>query len=287
MRIIVVAFLLALGATAQGQFIYKSGKSTAKMDTLKANNGTVKVVDNTGTWTLTPTGGGLDSSKLVTKFGLIPGIFIGNATLQVSEGESQLTSGLRGILDITDDQINIASTGKNPSNVYVINVDTTGFSYNGNLDTSKWTDNYYVPWGYIKDHKSQLAISSGATSAEDTIYISSANILSGINDTLIHTNAGTTQTIYTTCLINYRHVSAAYTGGTTDTIAVFGKYKGIKKKLLYISSTYITDAYSGRGQFPIAWDKLDPGSPIWVHIPAFSTGNGILRMRFKKIVESW
>jgi hypothetical protein len=125
------------------------------------------------------------------------------------------------------------------------------------------------------------------SNSEDTLYISSANILSGVNDTLIHTNSGTTQTIYTTCLINYRHVSTAYTGGTTDTIAVFGKYKGVKKKLLYISSSYITDAYSGRGQFPIAWDKLDPGSPIWVYIPSFSTGNGILRMRFKKLTETW
>jgi hypothetical protein len=122
---------------------------------------------------------------------------------------------------------------------------------------------------------------------EDTLYISSANILSGINDTLVHTNSGTTQTIYTTCLINYRHVSTAYTGGTADTIAVFGKYKGVKKKLLYISSSYITEAYSGRGQFPIAWDKLDPGSPIWVHIPSFSAGDGILRMRFKKLTETW
>jgi hypothetical protein len=131
-----------------------------------------------------------------------------------------------------------------------------------------------------------VAIGASA-SAEDTLYISSANILSGINDTLVNTNAGSTQTIYTTCLINYRHVSTAYTGGTTDTITIFGKYKGVKKKLLYISSSYITDAYSGRGQFPIAWDKLDPGSPIWVHIPSFSTGNGILRMRFKKLTETW
>jgi hypothetical protein len=130
-------------------------------------------------------------------------------------------------------------------------------------------------------------LEDNASRGGDTIYISSANILSGINDTLVNTNSGTTQTIYTTCLINYKHVSTAYTGGTTDTIAVFGKYKGLKKKLLYISSSYITDAYSGRGQFPIAWDKLDPGSPIWVHIPSFSTGNGILRMRFIKKQETW
>jgi hypothetical protein len=122
---------------------------------------------------------------------------------------------------------------------------------------------------------------------EDTLYISSAQILSGINDTLVTTNTGTTQTYYTQCLLSYRHVSTAYTGGTTDTIAVFGKYKGVKKKLLYISSSYITESYSGRGQFPLAWDKLDPGSPIWVHIPSFSTGNGILRMRFIKKQENW
>jgi hypothetical protein len=124
---------------------------------------------------------------------------------------------------------------------------------------------------------------------EDTLYISSANILSGVNDTLIHTYSSTlkTQTVYMQCLLYYKHVSVAYTGGTTDTIALFGKYKGVKKKLMYITSNYITEAYSGRGQFPISWDKLDPGSPIWLHVPFFSTGNGFLRFRFKKLIETW
>jgi hypothetical protein len=62
MKILILFCLLALGATAQGQFIYKAGKSTAKVDTLKANGSVIKVKDNTGTWTLAVSAGG-DSTK--------------------------------------------------------------------------------------------------------------------------------------------------------------------------------------------------------------------------------
>jgi hypothetical protein len=121
----------------------------------------------------------------------------------------------------------------------------------------------------------------------DTLYVSSVNLLSGVNDTLIHTTSSTakTQTIYTECLLNYKYESVAYAG--TDTIVMYGKYQGSAKRLMYILPIYITSAYSKLGQFPISWDSLDKGSPVWLHIPPFSTGNGILRLRFLKRIETW
>jgi hypothetical protein len=184
----------------------------------------------------------------------------------------------------------------------IVTDNVTGKTYQSSvyvIEAIQWTG-LGQPMYYVENFANQFVARSipdisyvdsliNKLKAEDTLYISSANILSGINDTLVNTSASTTKTqnIYTTCLISYQHISTAYTGGTTDTIAVFGKYKGVKKKLLYISSSYITEAHSGRGQFPIAWDKLDTNSPIWVHIPSFSTGDGILRMRFKKLIETW
>jgi hypothetical protein len=199
--------------------------------------------------------------------------YIGNANFYLSDKQINLYFGHAGI-HLTDTTIDIDAN-------YAINF-SNPINVAGNI---KIDGDSAATTNYVRAHSG----GSGSTQLEDTLYISSANILSGINDTLINTSSSTTkmQNIYTTCLISYKHVSIAYTGGTTDTIAVFGKYKGVKKKLLYISSSYITDAASGRGQFPIAWDKLDPGSPIWVHIPSFSAGNGILRLRFKKLTENW
>jgi hypothetical protein len=207
------------------------------------------------------------------------------------------TSVFNGILKGSSNKLAAVTAGDLTTLMGVATTSTNGYlsSADWNTFSGKQTALGYTPltWSdtttVLSWTKNQI-IKKETKLLEDTIYVSAANLLSGINDTLINTTSPntTTQNIYTNCIIYFKKNTYAYTGGTTDTIAVFGKLNGVKKKLLYISSSHVTDFITKRGSFTLEYDALDPGSPIWVHIPQFTAaGTGVLRMRFYRRQEIW
>lgn len=151
-------------------------------------------------------------------------------------------------------------------------------------------------WGYITGTLSdQTDLNTALNGKEnipyiDTLLLTSAKFLAGSIDTIKNTTASNSviQNYYYLCNIFYTYKTAAYIGtSVNDTIIIYGKYKGNAVQILAIDSSYVTDAYSGFGSFPIAIDKLDKGSPIWVKTPKYRVGAGYLRLRFYRKQENW
>lgn len=116
----------------------------------------------------------------------------------------------------------------------------------------------------------------------DTFRIPSDTILAGGNRTLIRSYGTDTTVVIYWIEINYKYRTATYVSTGTDSMFIITKQNNIDYKVIYISDSYITGAYSGIGFFPVAIDKKNQGAAFRLYIPhIYTIGAGTLWLRIK------